>query len=128
MSSYNALDMAVDAAKKWLDGLDKSPVGATVDIETLRSRLGIALETKGHSAEAVINHLVTATNGGHLGSAGGRFFAWVIGGSVPSALAADWLTSAWDQNAALYACGPAASVIEEIAGEWISLNVSDFLN
>jgi len=43
----------------------------------------------------------------------------VIGGAVPSALAADWMTSAWDQNAALYACGPAASVIEEAAGEWI---------
>jgi aromatic-L-amino-acid decarboxylase len=43
----------------------------------------------------------------------------VIGGSLPSALAADWLTSAWDQNAGLYACGPAAAVVEEIAGAWL---------
>lgn len=59
------------------------------------------------------------TEGGLLGSAGGRFFAWVIGGSLPSALAVDWLCATWDQNAALYACGPAASVVEEVAGGWI---------
>ncbi len=54
-----------------------------------------------------------------LGSAGGRFFGWVIGGSLPSALAADWLTSAWDQNAGHHACSPAAAVAEEVAGEWL---------
>jgi hypothetical protein len=54
----------------------------------------------------VIDELVAATKGGHLGSAGGRFFAWVIGGALPAALAADWLTSTWDNNAALHACGP----------------------
>ncbi|WEK43195.1 MAG: pyridoxal-dependent decarboxylase [Candidatus Sphingomonas colombiensis] len=47
------------------------------------------------------------------------FFAWVIGGALPSALAADWLASTWDVNATMYACGPAAAVTEEIAGEWI---------
>lgn len=45
----------------------------------------------------------------------------MIGGALPSALAADWLTSTWDNNAALYACGPAASVVEEIAGAWVKV-------
>jgi glutamate/tyrosine decarboxylase-like PLP-dependent enzyme len=67
----------------------------------------------------VIEDLLQDVRAGLLGSAGGRFFAWVIGGSLPSALAADWLTSAWDQNAGMYACGPAAAVVEEAAGIWL---------
>ena len=67
----------------------------------------------------MIDELVAATEGGHLGSARGRFSAWVIGGVLPSALAADWLVSTWDNNAALYTCGPAAAVYEEVAGAWV---------
>src|SRR5687768_13583007 len=50
---------------------------------------------------------------------GGRFYAWVIGGSVPAALAADWMTSAWDQNAGMYSVAPAAAVVEEVCGRWL---------
>ena len=67
----------------------------------------------------MIDELVAATEGGQLGSASGRFFAWVIGGALPSALAADWLASTWDVNATIYACGPAAAVVEEVAGAWV---------
>lgn len=74
---------------------------------------------RGSPPEHVIDELVALSEGGHMGSAGGRFFAWVIGGSLTSALAADWLVSTWDHNAAIYACGPSVSVIEETAGEWI---------
>ena len=49
----------------------------------------------------------------------GRYFGFVIGGSLPAALAADWLTSTWDQNAGLVVCGPAAAVVEEVTGEWL---------
>lgn len=88
-------------------------------LDELRSRLGTPLSDAGVDPCRVIDELVASTAGGHLGSAGGRFFAWVIGGSLPSALAADWLTSVWDQNAGLYAVGPAAAVVEEIAGAWL---------
>jgi len=57
-------------------------------------------------------------DGGILGSSNGRFFGWVIGGTLPVALAADWLTSAWDQNAASNLTAPAEAVIEEIVGDW----------
>src|SRR5688572_10720941 len=98
---YKALDVAVQGAKKWLDGLGDRPVAATADQETLRKRLALKLENQSRPASEVIEHLLKSTEGGLLGSAGGRFYAWVIGGSLPSALAADWLTSTWEQNAAL---------------------------
>ena len=69
--------------------------------------------------EEVVDELATALDGGVLGSTGGRFFGWVIGGALPAAVAADWLTAAWDQNAAIYATSPAASVVEERCGEWL---------
>lgn len=54
-----------------------------------------------------------------MGSQSGRFFGWVIGGGLPAAIAADWLTSVWDQNAGIHACSPAAAIVEEVAGEWL---------
>src|SRR5215472_7191482 len=52
-------------------------------------------------------------------SGGGRFFGWVIGGTLPAALAADWLTSTWDQNGASNLTAPAEAVVEEVAGAWL---------
>ena len=115
----SALDRAADHAREWIAGLGSRSVGATVDIETLRARLNVPLGDGGIDAVRVIDDLVAATEGGHLGCASGRFFAWVMGGALPSALAADWLTSAWDQNAVVYACAPAAAVVEEVAGAWL---------
>jgi aromatic-L-amino-acid decarboxylase len=119
MSNSAALELAVNAANTWLKEINERSISASDDLATLRAKLVSKLNNEGMPSENVVNELVEATKGALLGSAGGRFFAWVIGGALPSALAADWLTSTWDQNAALYACSPAASVVEEIAGEWI---------
>jgi glutamate/tyrosine decarboxylase-like PLP-dependent enzyme len=102
-----------------LGNLNATPVGPTITLDTLRGRLDKALTAECVPAEQVIADLVHDAEGGILGSAGGRFFGWVVGGSIPAALAADWMTGAWDQNAALYACAPAAAVVEEVAGKWL---------
>lgn len=120
----DVLSLAHQAAREWLRGIDSRPVTATADLAALRARFPAALPARGTAAETVVAQLIHGARDGLLGSASGRFFAWVIGGSLPSALAADWLVSTWEQNAALYACGPAVSVIEEAAGEM----VKDLLN
>lgn len=113
------LETALNSALNHLENLDSTPVAATVDVQTLRNRLSKPLENEGIPPQEVIQELVQDVKGGILGSASGRFFGWVIGGALPAALAADWLTCTWDQNAALYACGPAAAVVEEVAGNWL---------
>jgi glutamate/tyrosine decarboxylase-like PLP-dependent enzyme len=114
-----SLELALQYALNHLDGLNLSSVAATRGLHALRQQLHKPLGHDPIPADQVIRDLTNDVTGGILGSAGGRFFAWVIGGSLPAALAADWLTSAWDQNAALYACAPAAAVIEEIVGIWL---------
>jgi glutamate/tyrosine decarboxylase-like PLP-dependent enzyme len=119
MQNTSALARAYHHASEFLNGLSSRPVAAATTVDDLRQRLQLTLPSIGTDAATVVDDLVEATRGGHQGSAGGRFFAWVIGGALPSALAADWLTSTWDNNATLYACGPAASVVEEVAGTWV---------
>ena len=116
---YAALALAAREAQAWLHNLEDSRVGASASLAELRAKLDIPLLAKGMQAEEVVTHLVEATRGGLMASAGGRFFAWVMGGTLPAALAADWLVSSWDQNVALYDCSPANAVIEETAGKWL---------
>jgi len=68
---------------------------------------------------AVIDALNAAAVPGLTGSVGPRFFGWVIGASQPAGVAADMLTSAWGQNAGLYACSPAAAMAEKVAARWL---------
>ena len=114
-----ALDRAIAHTENYLRGLATAPVSAMASLDELRSRFIRPLTDAGVPAERVIDDLAKDAEGGLIGSAGGRFFGWVIGGSLPVALAADWLTSAWDQNAGIYACSPAAGVVEEVAGRYL---------
>lgn len=114
-----ALQRAAEHAFRFLDGLADRPVATTASLDELRVRLGRPLANGGVPAVQVIDELVADADAGILGSQGGRFFGWVIGGGVPAAMAADWLTTVWDQNAGIHACGPAASVVEEVAAGWL---------
>ncbi|MES2015406.1 MAG: pyridoxal-dependent decarboxylase [Pseudomonadota bacterium] len=113
------LEQALAHSLSHLDSLDSAAVAASATLATLRERLDKPLNGESMAAEDVIDDLVRDTAGGITGNAGGRFFGWVIGGSLPAALAADWLTSAWDQNAASFSCAPAEAVIEEVCGAWL---------
>ncbi len=115
----NSLEAAFQSARTYIENLDSAPVGATADLQTLRNQLRKPLTNEGMPPEKVIEELARDAQAGLIGTGSGRFFGWVIGGTVPAALGADILTSVWDQNSTLYATCPAAAVVEEIAGAWL---------
>ena len=102
----------------WLGSLDERSVPARADADEIMRRLG-ELPDGPTPAGEVVDLLAEACEPGLVSIPSGRFFGMVIGGSLPAALAADWLTSAWDQNVGLRSLTPAASAVEEVAGRWL---------
>jgi glutamate/tyrosine decarboxylase-like PLP-dependent enzyme len=119
MLDYRLLDRTVAIAREYLDHLEGRHVGARARIEELRSSLDLPLPDEGVDGERVIEELARAVGPGLVACAGPRYFGFVIGGAVPASLAADWLTSVWDQNAAIYAAAPAACVAEAVCARWV---------
>ncbi|MCA9691173.1 MAG: aspartate aminotransferase family protein, partial [Myxococcales bacterium] len=119
MDDTDVLLQAARTAARYLEGFGGRRVGVRARYDQLYERLARPLPEAGEAASRVIDELARDVGDGLLHSAGPRFFGWVIGGTLPVAVAADWLTAAWDQNAALYQCSPAGAVVEEIAGTWL---------
>ncbi|HEV7429187.1 MAG TPA: aminotransferase class V-fold PLP-dependent enzyme [Thermoanaerobaculia bacterium] len=117
--SNSLLDLARDRAAAFLRELPDRHAGAQATRDELFAALHVPLSDDGEDPAAVIDALSRGADRGLIACAGPRYFGFVIGGSLPVALAADWLTSAWDQNAGIYATSPAASVVEDITREWL---------
>ena len=113
------LRQTADLAVAYLESLPDRPVRGEDDAAVLRRELVTPLSEDGEDPAQVIDQLAEVGGRAAVAMAGPRYFGFVIGGSLPAALAADWLTSTWDQNAKLYAASPAASVVEEAVGTWL---------
>ncbi len=113
------LDRAARLAQDYMAGLADRRVGPPVDLPALRAAMGGPLPDHGEDPSVVIERLAQAADPGLVATAGPRYFGFVVGANYPPAIAADWLTSAWDQNAGLYVLSPAAAVVEEVAGQWL---------
>jgi glutamate/tyrosine decarboxylase-like PLP-dependent enzyme len=113
------LRRTADIAAAFLETLDERSIAPTAGVEELRASLGGALPEGPSDPLDVLESLAEAAEPGVVGIPSGRYFGFVIGGSVPAALAADWLTSTWDQNAGLVVAGASAAVVEEVAGAWL---------
>src|SRR6059036_3454785 len=119
MTADRLLGRAHDLARAFLEGVPERFVGPRATPTSLRAALGGALPDLGADPADAIDALAGGAEPGLVASAGPRYFGFVIGGSLPVAVAADWLTSAWDQNAGGYTPAPALSVAEEVAAGWV---------
>jgi glutamate/tyrosine decarboxylase-like PLP-dependent enzyme len=117
--SRDLLRQTAEVAADYLETLATRAVFPAVTPEELREALGGPLPEEPSDPQQVIADLAASAERGVVAMGSGRYFGFVIGGTLPAALAADWLTSAWDQNAGLYVGGPSASVVEQVAGEWL---------
>jgi glutamate/tyrosine decarboxylase-like PLP-dependent enzyme len=114
-----ALDRAHRRALGWLRSLEERDVPARATIEEVAASLGTALPEHGTEAAEVVDLLATACDPGLAAIPSGRFFGFVMGGTHPAALAADWLVSAWDQNSGMRRVTPAHSAVEDLASSWV---------
>jgi glutamate/tyrosine decarboxylase-like PLP-dependent enzyme len=113
------LERVLDEAAGFLDGLPGRSVAARTDVDGVAAALRRPLPDEGAEALEVIEELIAGVEPGLVATPSGRFFGWVIGGALPAALAADWLTSIWDQNGVLLTSSPAAAGAEWVASEWL---------
>lgn len=110
---------AAQRGQRYLDSLPARRVSPTAEaIERLRL-LDIPLQNEPVDAARVLAELDEVGSPATVASAGARYFGFVIGGSLPAAVAANVLAAAWDQNAGLYVASPIGSVIEDIARRWL---------
>jgi glutamate/tyrosine decarboxylase-like PLP-dependent enzyme len=114
-----ALDVAVRHARAWLASVQSRPVAARAGIEEITKKLGEDLPEGPTPAEQVLDEMAAAVEPGLVAMGSGRFFGFVIGGTLPAALGADWLTSAWDQNSGMRSVTPAVTALGDVARRWL---------
>lgn len=117
--SESTLNRAAAHASAYLSTIRERTVRATLSGDELRHLLAGPLPIRGEDPTRVIDQIAEAGRTGTVASQGPRYFGFVTGGSTPAAIAADWLVSAWDQNAQMFAMSPISAVVEEIVSRWL---------
>jgi glutamate/tyrosine decarboxylase-like PLP-dependent enzyme len=115
----NLATRAAAHACAYLATIGDRPVRASLTSDQLRERLGGPLPDHADDPINVLDAIADAGKTGTVASQGPRYFGFVNGGSVPAAIVADWLVSAWDQNAQIFVMSPMAAVVEEIVAGWL---------
>lgn len=113
------LDEAVALAGRWLDGTRDGRIPPRADIDQVKDALGRDLPERGPAPAEILRQMAEAIEPGLMRIGSPRFHGWVMGGTQPVALGADWLVAAWDQNAGLRSVTPGVVAAEELAGAWL---------
>jgi glutamate/tyrosine decarboxylase-like PLP-dependent enzyme len=123
MESYDStrslLASAAQRAIRYLEDLPSRPVAPDPQAVAGLAALDTATPESPAAGEEVLAILDSVASPATMAMAGPRFFGFVIGGSLPAALAANWLAGAWDQNTAYYNATPATAVLEAVSLRWI---------
>lgn len=114
-----ALERACRRALEYRQRSEKLPPRPTAKLTDLRAAFDVGIPEEGRDPVWIIDTLADAAEPGLIGITSPRFFGWVMGASHPVGVAAEFLTAAWGQNAAIFQCSPAAAVAEEVAGRWL---------
>ena len=113
------LERAAELSRAYLTALPTRHVGPRANAADIAARLSVPLPAGPEDPQSVIERLARDLDLGLVATAGPRYFGFVTGGALPASIAADWLTAAWGQNAALHAMSPAASAAEDVASAWM---------
>ncbi|MET0932818.1 MAG: pyridoxal-dependent decarboxylase [Mycetocola sp.] len=114
-----ALDRAHNHSVEWLESMPTRLVAPRQTADEIAAHFRVPLQNRGVDPAEVVDELATFADPGLMGIPSGRFFGWVMGGTLPAALASDWLVSAWDQNTGIRYATPATAAIEEAAEDWL---------
>jgi glutamate/tyrosine decarboxylase-like PLP-dependent enzyme len=113
------LDNASRRAQRYLAWLETRAVAPSSEALAALASFDRPLPEQLSSPEEVLAELDEFGSPATMASAGGRFFGFVIGGSLPVTVAANWLATVWDQNAGLVVTSPVNARLEKVALEWL---------